>query len=593
MLHWSMKIDGLLYAAMMRQVMFTTPLLTGGVLLSVVDQNEVSQLWTVEVEDTVIEVMPTDFAQYIVGSWVYLLKITASANTYDRATVYTHEPGEELRPVPIEFNGTEKVQGDFESKDYSLTSNFREAFELCYHTGIITDINKGAGTADVDITVVTPITTTTQSFSDVSIFYHCPNMPDTVDGSSAFFVGDPVIVLNENADSSPINSNDLSIIGFSNELRLCKSNMLIIKLYGTCTIINLEQMKIADNVRLNSGGFASFPVDITEISEWLANYNSDGVLPPVESLSPTNPTTTFPSECVTETTTYLQDDSPTVRCILVENEYDCSVAQTEGGSTENATKVGSRMEWSSSDEGDFLYDENTVTFYPFGSSSHVTSIGRFAAKSVNLNTTKYVYGSNDVTVTYSTRWEARYGFTPPPDYVTPCTFTDWNGTKESTTWEYDCNISSPWDLDNPTNFVLNLRDIENDYGVAPDSLFEIERLQELVSLSQHLAGGVVGNVENETPYMVSWYFWHVDTSSEYAECSTTTESSCEAPYPAPTITNIIDEFEVFCDTTSEDPKDLDPFNIPSSSLIKNAVVELCNNDVTWTKANNLIMEILY
>ena len=213
-LWWSVKIEGAVYQQLMAERYFSTPLMTGAKIISRNGEDDsIHKTYTVETEGgTYSGVMPTDFAQYDIGSWVYLLKQGGPGDLYERRNTYDDEDGSgSIRLAPLNFSGGPTLGGDFEKIDFDLAINFEESFELSSFEGTILSVTDD--TAEVEVTI-TPDEKSSyvRTFSNVPIFYHCGNMAITSGGGTAFEVGDNVIVLNESVKGS-ITADDLSIIG--------------------------------------------------------------------------------------------------------------------------------------------------------------------------------------------------------------------------------------------------------------------------------------------------------------------------------------------------------------------------------------------
>ncbi len=275
-LYWAMKIKGRIYEALMASRWFDTPLLTGGTIVSVNDQNKVTQTWTVDVNGVeVAGVIPSDFANYNIGSWVQLLKQEGpSALISERHEDYTYDADNILpvRCVPLDFQGVKDVTGDLETKEYDMTSNFRKGFELCYHNGIITSVDGSSDEADVDVEIVAADgSVSTKSFSGVEIFYHCDDSDDTTNGRDAFSEDDTVILLDENY-LGPIGVEDLTIIGHTDKLVPCAPQLAYTSLGDYCFVWDLLANTYATGIPTDSGGIAVFPCLKSSISVWkLAN----------------------------------------------------------------------------------------------------------------------------------------------------------------------------------------------------------------------------------------------------------------------------------------------------------------------------------
>jgi len=73
-LSWDMESDGQQFSQVIRNVKFETPLFTGGQIIAKHDEG-INTLYDVKIYDKVYyNVMPTDFFDYQIGKWCYLLK---------------------------------------------------------------------------------------------------------------------------------------------------------------------------------------------------------------------------------------------------------------------------------------------------------------------------------------------------------------------------------------------------------------------------------------------------------------------------------------------------------------------------------------
>ncbi len=152
--------------------------------------------------------------------WMYCMilgaKYVSGSTGSEDVTVY--------RPIPISM-GEGLIDGDFEVKEYNHSINFDEVFEMSYHNGIITEITEP--TVSVEVTIETGDgESTTTTFTNVEVFYHCPNVSNTEEGVLGFMVEDEVIVLNEGGGSP--GSSDLSVVGHKNKLNLCTVGRVVL-----------------------------------------------------------------------------------------------------------------------------------------------------------------------------------------------------------------------------------------------------------------------------------------------------------------------------------------------------------------------------
>lgn len=235
--YWEMKIQNQTFELLMREFWFKTPMATGGIIKSVSNQFEIDQTWEVEVEGVVVSGVPsTDFAQYGIGSFVYLLKQEEEeAGMYMRDQAYNgDEENFTVRLVPIDFKGLLPVEGFLQTMDYDLQTDFQKAFELSVLAGVITEMT--GLTATVEVTIPTPSGSTMKTFNKVAIFYHCAKDIDVEFGHLAFSEGDAVILLNDRSYGS-ISSSDLSVIGFIDELKLCSTEFFIKPTFNSHTAI--------------------------------------------------------------------------------------------------------------------------------------------------------------------------------------------------------------------------------------------------------------------------------------------------------------------------------------------------------------------
>lgn len=223
MLNWVMLIGGKIVSDQVSSLRFLTPALDGGRITAVSGGMGTERTVTVSVSGLgELTMVPTDFAEYQVGSWVYLLRDTVEAHEADRQTafeitdttdhIYDGDPADSYRPVPVTVNDSVNPglidDTDWESKTLSLVSDFAADFEFSWHTATIDAVHSGANTADVTCTDLGG------ALTGLPIFYHCPHTADVLDGHLAFGAGDEVIVLGE--------GTDFSVVGFAGRrLKTC------------------------------------------------------------------------------------------------------------------------------------------------------------------------------------------------------------------------------------------------------------------------------------------------------------------------------------------------------------------------------------
>ena len=222
---------------------FSTPAMTGGVILEITGGMGTERKIKVSCEGSVITVSPTDFADYQVGDWVFLLKDDGQSGIVDKDYPYNSEIANDpdvknpdnLRPAPITVNDKNAELTGMETRVYSsfLDSDFEQVFQMTRHKGVIDSINHELRTATVTIEQETYDVggedhySLGGTFENVPIFYHCPGEPITENGHQAFSVGDEVLVTNEWGGSNP-GSDRLTIWGFQEGLKSCDTQMSVI-----------------------------------------------------------------------------------------------------------------------------------------------------------------------------------------------------------------------------------------------------------------------------------------------------------------------------------------------------------------------------
>jgi hypothetical protein len=172
--------------------------------------------------------MPTDFYDYAVGSWVYLMKdvtltLDPDANNkqmYNSSNI--SEPGGTYRIVPFNFRGPMNTDCAVPYEDainLDSATNFEEVFDMIQYKGTISDIDTSNDTATVTVDGEVKL--------DIPIFYYCDAaITDISGGSSAFTAEDNVVVEVPNNDW-----DDAKIIGFPDEIKACGRVILVFYLY--------------------------------------------------------------------------------------------------------------------------------------------------------------------------------------------------------------------------------------------------------------------------------------------------------------------------------------------------------------------------
>ncbi len=236
-LAWTLKIDDKIHTGPVMGSWYALPLITGG---KVISMNDETNMYTVQVQGVYLDCLPTDWAGYQIGDWVFVLKPEYDGTLKPKEYSWDpdeHEPyiddtkeygsdnisqprygdtGYRILPLNVDFFGN--AHGDFEKKEMATSTpeELDKAFKTTQHVGVVTSIDHNAGTASVTI----DDSVLEGFFADVPIFYHCPDETTTEGGSAAFAENDEVIVLNEGGGSNA-STDDLSVIGFKDELKKC------------------------------------------------------------------------------------------------------------------------------------------------------------------------------------------------------------------------------------------------------------------------------------------------------------------------------------------------------------------------------------
>lgn len=93
-LEWAVEINDETYIQVVAGNYFLSPAFTGGKVVSVPEENDPYQKYTIDVQGYVLACRPTDFAAYQLEDWVYLLKQgDTDAKTCDRVSAYGTQSG--------------------------------------------------------------------------------------------------------------------------------------------------------------------------------------------------------------------------------------------------------------------------------------------------------------------------------------------------------------------------------------------------------------------------------------------------------------------------------------------------------------------
>lgn len=369
----------------------------------------------------------------------------------------------------------------------------------------------------------------------------------------------------------------------------CLGALLLVIFDDDCFVWNLSLGEYAE-VALNAGGKAEFPVKVSDVSEWIGAFSNDGECKPVAAVELDNPEApVFSPSCTSqEVMTYVQNEPP-VCCARYDNRSDCSLDQTVRGVTEAATLFAVNTRWESYHEpGSFLYNNESDRFYPFGLMDN--SPNKFAAMTINLNSQKAVYGENTYSSYRYSTYEQRMD--NDPRYTGVCLAT-FQGTKGSLETLKDYSFTSPWgeaiefSLKTEGSSAMIYTGSAGPYTYS----YQEAAILDQVSLFEFAVGGVVGDADH-APCMVAWSYWKIQTEAKSGECFNAT-SPCTITYEDIEITDQINKIEVFYDKTTGDPKDLDPFALPSAPGIAMAIESLLEDNLTKNRCDDVSMYLLY
>lgn len=215
---WECFVNGKTFSSPIFNIKYETPLFTGGWIRDKTGES-VDTTYSVEVfGDLFTGIVPTDFYDYQVGKWVYLLKadvkLTLDPNNnnkqlFDSSSAYTGT----YKIVPFNFKGPMNTSCAIpfeDSLELDSAVNFEEVFDMVSYYGTISNIDYENNTGTVDVPGL-------GSTPNVPIFYHCDGTPSSVEGGSgAFEEEDEVVVEVPNNDW-----DNARIIGFSQSLKVC------------------------------------------------------------------------------------------------------------------------------------------------------------------------------------------------------------------------------------------------------------------------------------------------------------------------------------------------------------------------------------
>jgi hypothetical protein len=227
-LAWAVRINNEVLSSLVAGAYFETPAFTGGKIIS---KQEDDGLYTVQVQGIDVVCLATDWADYQVGDWGYVLKKGDGEATkcnreseYGSSNIVMPIDQENYRIAPITVNSFGNDGGNFETLDYRMMSDseFKEFFEISQHIGVVNAVDKANGTVDITING----DDISGSFTNVAVFFHCDGDTTVENGINAFEEGDSVIVLNEGGSCSP-RSEDLVVVGFSEDLKHCLNRIKI------------------------------------------------------------------------------------------------------------------------------------------------------------------------------------------------------------------------------------------------------------------------------------------------------------------------------------------------------------------------------
>lgn len=129
--YWRMK--GVLAEYYAGAVIYFTPMLTGGTVLDILDAGTVDMMYVIEYEGAEYQCKPTDFAEYRVGDFVYLLRQGANeASIVNRSVSFGEESGSKT-------SGRESIWDvvtEDESSNYILTNMLNRVNVIRQQAGV-------------------------------------------------------------------------------------------------------------------------------------------------------------------------------------------------------------------------------------------------------------------------------------------------------------------------------------------------------------------------------------------------------------------------------------------------------------------------
>jgi uncharacterized protein YkwD len=166
------------------------------------------------------------------------------------------------RVVPFNFGGPLHPQDmgiDYLTNDLFIDSatDFEEVFDMVFFEGTIQSVDVNNDTCEVMIA--------TTKYT-LPIYYHCTDDQSIDGGSSAFGVGDEVIV--ERPGNDP-NFSDAMVIGFKDGVKTCTKDYIIYSVPGQILVWDpvFDQLAVIQD---DSGAYVSGPVPYNSISVFLS-----------------------------------------------------------------------------------------------------------------------------------------------------------------------------------------------------------------------------------------------------------------------------------------------------------------------------------
>lgn len=158
------------------------------------------------------------------------------------------------------------MASNYEPIEYDV-GEVRELFDSCIFVGTITKVKHDVNKANVE-------TEEWGTISDIPIHYHCPGKETVDDGHLAFEEGDEVYLLHDGSQLPP-NPSTLKVVGRVEGLKVCPQDYVLVRFQnddtGTpdkCFVWDVNAIGVAINIPKNGGGFALFPCDFGDITQW-------------------------------------------------------------------------------------------------------------------------------------------------------------------------------------------------------------------------------------------------------------------------------------------------------------------------------------